>query len=287
MPQFSRRRAIVAGSVTVLGVGAGCLGSSSDSDDGPTDAVTADSEIAYPEFVDDNATYDEPMIEYENRDVQFSLYAMASDDADADTPQVQRDLDTNGLAAFIAPEYGDDESLSYHVFATEQFVDYADWNVIFTDDDEYIEDEPATFDELAHGVYYLMVTPRSEGSITAISNTDADTPPADDPESVSVGIMKGDAPESDESVPRVRFITHGDHSDDTRSYEITHDGGDELEGDYVYGLIDDDRIENPFDSDPVTEGDSASFDDLSEGTEISIVYDDGKTSDELVSVSVD
>ncbi|SIR97385.1 hypothetical protein [Natronorubrum thiooxidans] len=290
MTESSRRRllAITAGVVTTAG--AGCLDESSaesdepseddadtadgdDSDDSDDSSALADATVDYPAFVDDDVRVmdDGRGIEYSDSGPAFVLAAkFEGADAAADELRVSRDLDSNVPTAYIAPVV-DGDSVTYHVFANESFVDFSDWALVEIVDDTPADERRASFDDLQAGVVHLETSTDADGLVVVDGGRNALETDA----ATLVGIHRLDADTETEAVPQVAFSI--ERLDDGTTVEITHTSGDHLEGDAVVVDVDGDRIENPFGVETVTAGDTATLEDVPVGAELAVRYDDGET----------
>ncbi|SER79586.1 type IV pilin N-terminal domain-containing protein [Natrinema salaciae] len=291
----TRRRTVAATGCALSGALAGCtgafFGSDDDAepdDDGPNDAESDDKDadpladavadgagVNYLAFIDDGATVDENRrrITYSDPETEFSLFALSDGTfASTDTLQVRRDLSTDVMTAFIAPEF-DDGVFTYHVFANDPFVEYADWNALTFENRESTGERRITFDELHDDVSHFAVTPERETNNVVVTDTDRET--YEDPESepTIVGISRGRRTER-EGVPDVSFtFEYGTETDPT--VELTHTGGDSLEGDRIAIHLDGRSISDPFAVESVTTDETAVIDDVPEGSRLFVIYHDG------------
>ncbi len=223
----------------------------------------------YPAFIDGDATVDENRrrITYADPEAEFLLSALADGGfALTDTLRVRRELSADVMTAFIAPEF-DDGAFTYHVFANDSFVEDADWNVLTVEDRDPTSERRVTFDELHDGVSHFAVTPERESNAVVVTDADRETYQAPESEPTVVGIAHGRRTEPAE-VPDVSFdFEYGTETDPT--VEITHTGGDSLEGDRIVVHLDGRRISNPFAVESVTRGETAVIGDVTEGPDFS------------------
>ncbi|RZH66762.1 hypothetical protein [Natrinema altunense] len=287
MIRRTRRRALAATGCALSGALAGCIGGFLGSKDDEADdavepnnhdaeplaeAVTDGAEVNYPAFIDGDATVDENRrrITYADPEAEFLLSALADGGfATTDTLRVRRELSTDVMTAFIAPEF-DDGAFTYHVFANDSFVEDADWNVLTVEDRDPTSERRVTFDELHDGVSHFAVTPERESNAVVVTDADRETYQAPESEPTVVGIAHGRRTEPAE-YPDVSFdFEYGTETDPT--VEITHTGGDSLEGDRIVVHLDGRRISNPFAVESVTRGETAVIGDVPEGSRLFITY---------------
>ena len=296
MTESSRRRLLAVAAGVIATTGAGCLDESSvepdesseddtDSDDSSAlaDAVTADATVEYPAFVDDDVrvTDDGREIEYSGSESAFVLAAQFKGaDATADELRVSHDLDSDVPTAYIAPVM-DRDSVTYHVFANGPFVDHADWTLVEIVDNTPTDERQASFDDLQAGVFHLETSADADGLVVVDGGQDA----LEAGTATLVGIHRPGADTETEGVPQVEFDI--ERLDDEATVELTHTGGDHLEGDAVVVEVDGDRHENPFGVETVTAGETATIEDVPTGAELTVIYDDGETATVMTTAKIE
>lgn len=280
MTPVSRRRALAIAGSTTVATFAGCIDALSTADDAsdansnlPDDALTDESVVNYPEFVDGDATVDDAgdRIEYVDPETVFHVEAIVDGDEPAgDDLRVTRTLADDAMTVFLAPEY--DDGFTYHVFANEAFVADADWSVVVVDDDGY-DDHDADFESVHEGVSYLEVAPETDVRGVAVADQLPNPEEPDDDELTAVAIGSGLEAQTpaEEQTPAVS-IEFDQTADGT--VDIMHMAGDVLDGENVVVLIGDEEIENPFETESVAAGDTATIEDRSEGETVRLVYED-------------
>lgn len=278
MTPSSRRRTLAVAGSAVVGAIAGCLdelSTTDGSDDGTAvpDGAVGDAVVNYPEFVDGDVTVSESetRVQYADPDEEFHLSAAVDGDevdGDDDELRISRTLDGAAMTAFLAPAY--DDGFSYHVFANAAFVDDADWRVLSVADED-VDDRGADFEEVSDGVYYLEVTPETDVDAIAITDDapDLEGPDDDSADMTGVAIQRGICDGDEAHGPQVYVDFH--RTDDT--VEIMHTAGDELDNSAITVLVDGEEIEAPFDTETVTVGDTATIDDVPDGTTVQLVYE--------------
>lgn len=301
MTKFSRRGLLAGAGTVVTGAVAGCLDDAAvgteesesgdgddteDTDSSPlADAVTADAVVDYPAFVDGVTVSDDGRrIESTDPELEFALSAVVEGtEAGADDLRVSRDLDSEVPTAYIAPETGDD-SVTYHVFANEAFVDHADWEVVTIEDNALTDERAASFTDLQAGVSHLARESTADIDSLVVVDGGRDALERSDIKETAVGIRQLDA-DPTSAVPQVAFdIDHGTDSDPV--VEITHASGDTLEGDHIVVDVDGTRIENPFDVETVAAGETATLEDVPDGAALRVLYEADGEAAELTSTTV-
>lgn len=296
MTESSRRRLLAVAVGVIATAGAGCLDESSvepdESSEDDTDgddsnalanAVTADATVEYPAFVDDDVrvTDDGQEIEYSGSESAFVLAAQFEGaDATADELRVSRDLDSDVPTAYIAPVV-DSDSVTYHVFANGPFVDHADWTLVELVDNTPADERQASFDDLQAGVFHLETSADADGLVVVDGGQDT----LEAGTATLVGIHRRGTDTETESVPQVAFDI--ERLDDEATVELTHTGGDHLEGDAVVVEVDGDRHENPFGVETVTAGETATIEDVPTGAELTVIYDDGETATVMTTAKIE
>ena len=237
MDLLDRRRFLVSLTAGAAGMLAGCSdGNGGDGTGTPTAtpppesaAVTEESVVDYPGFVDGAATVVEAenqvSIRYTEPVREFGLEAGFQGESDPEELRVTRGLSVDTRAGFVAPVYdGDAGAFVYRVFANEAFVEFTDWNAVTVGTGETLSSEGAVeFERLQGPVFGARLAPGELSRLFVVDSTAEEL--ADGGAGNLSGLVLLVRDRSD-GVPEVTFSFEYDRS--AGELTITHDGGDTI-----------------------------------------------------------
>lgn len=244
-----RRRTLLqgAGTLALVGAGAGCLDEAPGEDDEDEDGyeyVRGNDVVDYPGMVGGVASVgpEERSIEYDDPEVTFGINAgFRGEEAAESELRVGRDLSGETMAGFLAPVYDDaDETFRYHVFVNGAFVEFAMWQILVAGAEqsgaEHYRD--ASFEHYEGSVYGTVVAPEAGEALVVADAGPDELEAGSDGDASGLAIFRQSdpaTPQRDDEVRTTAPNAQFDFQYDAAAEELAvrHVGGDAFEAEDV------------------------------------------------------